>query len=120
MSAGVYNFTIEPGTNLSKKLIIKDSSNALVDLTGFIFAGQVRKNYNDQNKVAQFSFSIADQNTNKGEVTFSLTPNETSAFTYSDSPLENTFKYDIIMTTGVNQISRVIAGIITISPEVTR
>ena len=69
MSAGVYNIPkIEQGAKYELKLTLKDTLGALIDLTGATFDGQVRNSTSDGDVQATFSFTIANQVTNKGEV----------------------------------------------------
>lgn len=119
MSAGVYNFTLEQGASLRTKATLKDIDDNGVDLTGFTFSGHIRKNFLDQIKVAQFTFEIADQGTDTGSFYFILTPAQTAAIPNTNDT-EFPYYYDIEMTTGVDQVKRILSGVVTLSPQVTR
>lgn len=118
------NLLIEQGATFSRLLTIKDDLGALIDLTGYQFSGMVRKGCGDTAAVASFSFSIADQVTNKGEVTFSLTPTQTSAIPTPGNSAPNRknslYTFDIEMTRVDLVVIRLLQGTVEVSPEATK
>jgi len=122
MAAGKLNLLIEQGATFTRKLFFKDSSNAAIDLTGNAFAGQIRKSASDPTIIATFTCMITDAPA--GEVEISLTDSQTSAIPVkaSTSPeRESTeYAYDIERTISGGTKQRVLEGIASVSPEVTK
>lgn len=123
MSAGKADLLIEQGATFERKLVFKDDLGILLDLTGNVFSGQIRKKTDDPIILAQFSFVIANQITNKGEVTIKLTDAQTSAIPvspqkFADRKIDK-YTYDIERAFGL-QKNRVIEGFALISPEATK
>lgn len=109
------NLELKQGEDFIRLLTFKDENGALIDLTGFIFSGQIRPASNAP-LFASFSFDVKDQVTNKGEVEVSLAASITSAKTIGS---KLNYVYDIEMNTG-SVIERVMQGSILIDPEVTK
>lgn len=122
MAAAKYDFTIEQGATFTKTLTIKDSSAALVDLTGQTFRGQIRKVAGGVDLLATFTCVVSDQITNKGEVVISLTATDTSAIPITTQAKAvrklDVYAYDVERVTGSN-VDRILEGEVSISPEVT-
>ncbi|HND36774.1 MAG TPA: hypothetical protein PKZ49_09180 [Nitrosomonas sp.] len=119
MAAGKLNLTIEQGSTFTRLLTIK-SGGTPVNLSGYSFAGQVRRKHSDQKKLAEFTCAVGSPTSN-GQVTISLTATQTSAipFIYDDDGNLEVFYYDIEMTVG-STVDRILEGTVTLSPEVTR
>jgi hypothetical protein len=125
MAAISYDLYIEQGATFYKKLTFKDSTGALIDLTSFTFRGQIRKTISNATKVLDFTCTVLDQVTNKGELDMSLTATQTSeiALDAQDSPtrIPQDFCYDLEKVDNVSGfVERVLEGVCSISPEVTR
>jgi hypothetical protein len=123
MAAGTYNFTIEQGTTFERTITINDSLDAPIDLTGFTFRGEIRKKYSDSVSQASFTFTILDQVANTGQVKMTM-----SSFVTASIPVDKAdsaakkltqYCYDVEMDTGPT-VERIIEGIVSVSPEVTR
>jgi hypothetical protein len=116
------DLTIEQGATFKRVIKLYDSAGTAIDLTGKTFAGQLRKTYSELPSTA-FTFTLANQTTNPGEVEISLTAAQTRALKVN--PATNHYKcttpyaYDIEMTVG-SDVSRILEGTAHISPEVTR
>lgn len=123
MAAGKLDFLIEQGASFERTLTIKDSLDAPINLTGYVFSGQIRKKYSDATTVGSFVFTILDQVTNTGKVRVTMSPAATSAIPVDKAETaakRNTvYVYDIEMNTG-SKVERLLEGAATISPEVTR
>lgn len=103
------NLLIDQGTTYSVNLEVKDANNALVNLTGYSGAGQIRKQYTS-NSATAFSISVYSN----GTVTASLTANQTSNLT------SGRYVYDIELTNALSEVTRIVEGIVTVTPQVTR
>lgn len=103
------NLLIDQGTTYSVNLEVKDANNALVNLTGYSGAGQIRKQYTS-NSATAFSISVYSN----GTVTASLTANQTSNL------VSGRYVYDIELTNALSEVTRIVEGIVTVTPQVTR
>ncbi len=104
------NLFIDQGATYATKLNITDSNGAVVDLTGYTAAAQIRKHYTSSNAT---SFSVA-VTADTGAVVLSLSANATANLA------AGRYVYDVELTDGAGRISRIVEGIVTISPNVTR
>lgn len=103
------NLLIDQGSTYSVNLEVKDANNELVNLTGYSGAGQIRKQYTS-NSATAFSISVYSN----GTVTASLTANQTSNLT------SGRYVYDIELTNALSEVTRIVEGIVTVTPQVTR
>lgn len=103
------NLVIDQGSSFSTSIALTDNDGVALNLTGYTGAAQIRKHYTSSNAV---SFSVAI-NVNTSEVDLSLTAVQTAAMT------AGRYVYDVELTLG-SLVSRVIEGIVTVTPEVTR
>lgn len=123
MSAGNLDILIEQGASFELQMTLKDETGTPIDLTGHVFKGQVRKTYSDSTVLAEMSFVLADQGTDPGKVTASLTDTQTSALPVdaADGPDRPNFKYIYDIESGLaGKRYRWIQGAANISPEVTK
>lgn len=103
------NLFIDQGTTYSTKLKLADTDGNGVNLTGYSATGQIRKHYTSSNSVS-FTTSL----NSLGDVVLSLTANATA------NMAAGRYVYDIELTDTTGRISRIIEGIVTITPNVTR
>lgn len=103
------NLLIDQGSTYSVNLEVKDANNNLVNLTGYSGAGQIRKQYTS-NSATAFTVSVYSN----GTVTAALTANQTSSL------VSGRYVYDIELTNSIAEVTRIVEGIITVTPQVTR
>lgn len=103
------NLVIDQGATFSTDLTLTDENGDALNLVGYTANSQMRKWYTSTNSV---SFS-ASTNTDTGTVTLSLTANQTALLT------AGRYVYDVEISDGTT-ISRIVEGIVTVSPNVTR
>lgn len=103
------NLVIDQGATFSTDLTLTDENGDALNLIGYTANSQIRKWYTSTNSV---SFSTST-NTSTGTVTLSLTSNQTSALT------AGRYVYDVEISDGTT-ISRIVEGIVTVTPNVTR
>jgi hypothetical protein len=105
-------------------MIIKDSLGAEIDLTGHTFRGQVRKTVSNAEIQAAFSFVIADQITDTGKVTCTISATDTALIDTVPSPNAERkitkMAYDIESEDVSGIVNRWLQGIAEINPEATR
>ena len=105
------NLVIDQGTTFSTTLNLTDENGDILQLTGFYANSQIRKWYTSSNAV-NFVTSI---NTNSGTITLTLDANTTNSLA------AGRYVYDVEITeSSSNAVSRVVEGIVTVTPGVTR
>lgn len=118
-----YDISVKQGEDLYLVLELRDSSNALIDITGHVFSGQIRKTASDSAVVATFNFTVLDQVTNKGKVQVHLPHSVSSAIPLNSSlQAQRTLTimaYDIESLYS-GRVTRWLEGTVIFSPEVTR
>jgi hypothetical protein len=119
-----YEINIKQGATFRLMLTITDSNSQPIDLTSHVFRGQIRRLPQDTATEAVFSFVIADQVTNTGEVMAEISAADTAAINCVDSTRPErritTFCYDIESDDGSGIVNRWLEGVANISPEVTK
>lgn len=106
------NLIIEQGTDFSTTLTVSGTDGTATDLTGYTAAGQIRKNY-DSNTAINFTTSFGTPRSS-GELTISLGRTTTANME------SGRYVYDVEITNSANTRSRLVEGIVTITPEVTK
>lgn len=105
------NLVIDQGTTYSTTLNLTDDNGDALNLNGFVANSQIRKWYTSSVAVP-FAASI---NADVGTITLSLTSSQTNNL------VAGRYVYDVEITEiSTNAISRVVEGIVTVTPGVTR
>lgn len=105
------NLVIDQGTTFSVDLDLTDQTGDIMNLVGYTANSQMRKWYTSSN-ATPFSTSI---NASSGQITLSLSSNQTNSLT------AGRYVYDVELTeTNTGVISRVVEGIVTVTPQATR
>lgn len=104
------NITIDQGTSFATTIDVTDEDGNVVNLTGFTGAAQMRKHYTSTTYYA-FSVSIT---ADTGEVTLSMNANATN------NVAAGRYVYDCELTDASGTVSRLVEGIVTVTPGVTR
>lgn len=102
------NMVIDQGTTFNTEIVLTDESGNLLDLSAYTANAQIRKWYTSSNVVA---FSV---NVGSGVVYLNLPANTSAAMD------PGRYVYDVVVADGSNTITRVVEGIVTITPRVTR
>lgn len=101
------NLSIDQGSTFEVDVNITDENGDPLDITGYTSAGQIRKSYASSNAV-NFTTLLTS-----GNITLKLTANQTANIT------AGRYVYDVELTkAGV--VTRIIEGLVTVRPEVTR
>jgi hypothetical protein len=106
------NIVIDQGADFSTTITVTDDAGDAVDLTNYTASGQIRKHYTS-NTAYSFTASFAVPRSS-GQITLSLSRTVTSSME------AGRYVYDVEITSGANTRSRLVEGIATITPEVTR
>ncbi len=107
------NIIIDQGTDYSTTLTVKNDDGTATDLTGYTAAGQMRKHYSSANATATFSISF-DSNRTTGLLTVELAKSVTNNIT------AGRYVYDVEITSSGDKTTRLVEGIATVTPQVTR
>ncbi|OUU24375.1 MAG: hypothetical protein CBB97_11685 [Candidatus Endolissoclinum sp. TMED37] len=107
--ATIQNLLIDQGTTFTLTVDMTNLDGSTKDLTEYTVAAQLRKSYQSNTFTA---FTCSHNNTG-GEITMSLTAAQTTALK------PGRYVYDLEATSSEETL-RVIEGIVTITPEVTR
>jgi hypothetical protein len=105
------NILIDQGADFSTVLYVSDKNDVAMDVTGYSFSAQARKHYTSN---TSYSFTIAITDAESGEVTMSMGANTTANIA------GGRYVYDCEMTDISNTITRLVEGIMTVKPQVTR
>ena len=123
MAAGRYDTVIEQGATFTRTATWKDSAGVGINLTGYTVSGKLKRKVSDKVELASFTVTIANQGTFPGKFTFALSATQTALLPNSPSqsgdkqPLN--LYYDIEASlSGV--VTRLIEGILSLTPEVTK
>lgn len=111
------NLTVYQGADFRRALEFRDNSSTLMDLTGYVFRGQVRKSYSDAEPVMTFEFTLRDQTTSPGLVDMVLPAEESAAVNIAK---ETSYIYDLEMVDTNLITRRILEGSLRLFPEVTK
>jgi hypothetical protein len=109
--AATRDITIYQGDTYAHELRIKNSANAVINITSRVYTGQIRKKRNSDTIAATFTSSITDAA--NGVVILSLTPASTA------NVPAGTYVYDFQETNG-STVTTLITGTVTVIGEVSR
>ena len=110
--ATISNIFIDQGANFSTTVTIEDGNSSALDLTGYTALAQIRKTYQSTTATDFTSTFAADRTT--GLITISLTDTQTAALE------EGRYVYDLLITDLSGTKTRVVEGIVTVNPSVSR
>ena len=102
---------IDQGSTFATVVTVTDTDGSFVNLTGYTANSQIRKHATSAN--TQATFTITNGGTS-GQLTLGLDYANTAALT------AGRYVFDVEITPAANVRSRVIEGIVTVTPEVTR
>jgi hypothetical protein len=111
MAAAYQNLYLEQGTTFTTTITLDDVYGDVYDLTGLTAYSQIRKSYYSANATASFDTSI---NVLNGTITLDLDADTTSNIA------PGRYVFDTIIKDIHNNTTRVLEGIIDVSPMVTR
>jgi hypothetical protein len=104
------NLKVDQGSDFITSITLTDDDGDPLNLSGYTGAAQIRKYYTSTNAV---NFDV-DVVANTGEVVLSITSNTTNHI------VAGRYVYDVELTDSNGVVSRVLEGIVTITPGVTR
>jgi hypothetical protein len=106
---GTYNITLQRRADYSVLLQFKDSTDAVINLTGYTAYAQV---WNKDRSTKYADFSVAYTNRTNGQITISLTDAQTATFI-------DELRYDVLLEDGSGIREYYLEGVITVSQGYT-
>ena len=108
----ILNLQIDQGSTFSKQITVYQTDGTTIqNLTGYTIASQVRKNYTSTNFV---TINATNNDPTNGVIVMSLTATATAALK------AGRYVYDLQITAADSTVTRIIEGVITLRPEVTK
>lgn len=104
------NLVIDQGASFSADIDLVDSNDEIYDLTGYTVASQMRKNYTSS---AAVTFVCSTYGAN-GKIFLTLTSDTTSNIE------PGRYLYDVEITSPGGVKTRVVEGVVTVTPGITR
>ena len=109
--ATISNLFVDAGSDYSNIITVSATNGQALNLTGYTVASQMRKSYGS---TTVYSFAPSLYDALNGKVRLQL-----SASTSSSIPAGR-WLYDVEITSPSGTKTRVVEGIVTITPEITR
>ena len=109
--AGFAEIHIEQGANFTTTVTVNGSDGSPTNLTSYTGAAQIRKSYYS---TTANNFTVTISNAAAGELTMAMSAANTANLTPGRAV------YDLLITSPTNVKTRVVEGIVTILPSVTR
>ena len=110
--ASTYNISVDQGADFNTTVTLTDSNNSALDLDNYSVRAQIRKYYTSRS-ATDFTVAI-DSPASAGKTTLSLTA------TQSANIEPGRYVYDLEIESGTSVVTRVLEGIVTVFPGVTR
>jgi hypothetical protein len=104
------NIEIDQGSAFSTTITVTSNTGATANLTGYTANSLIKKHFSSLNTAATFTASVNGQ---LGQVTLSLTANQTSNI------VSGRYVYDVKISDPFDVPTRIVEGIATINPKVT-
>ena len=103
------NIVLDQGTTFTTEYTFTDEDDNPIDFTTYQGGSQMRKSYSSSTSYA-FTVGLG----NNGVITLSMNAATTSTIT------AGRYQYDVEVTSPSGVVSRLVEGIVTVTPEVTR
>lgn len=106
------NIIIDQGTDYTTTLTVTNDDGTPQNLDGFTAAAQMRKHYTS-NSAVSFLITFGSPRS-AGQLTLALNRIQTANIA------DGRYVYDVELTNSANSTSRLVEGIVTVTPQVTR
>ena len=110
--ATISNLFIDQGADFTTTVTINDSTGSALDLTNYTALAMMRKSYASTTATTFTSTFASDRTT--GQITISLSDTQTAALE------AGRYVYDLVITDASGTKTRVVEGIATVNPSVSR
>ena len=109
--AAFSEIVIEQGATFNTTINVEDTAGAAINLYGYTANSMMRKSYYSTSATTITSTVTGTAN---GEVTLTVSATNTAGLT------PGRYVYDVIITSPTSVVTRVVEGIVTVLPSVTR
>jgi hypothetical protein len=109
--ATISNLYIDAGSTYSNIITVSSANGQPLNLNGYTVASQMRKSY--QSSVF-YNFNASIYIANQGKVRLQLTGAQSEAIP------PGRYLYDVEITSPSGNITRVVEGIVTVNPQITK
>jgi|688.fasta_scaffold569328_2 hypothetical protein len=110
--AAYAELVLDQGTTFNTIITVTDdTTNLPVNVTNYIVSANIKKSYYSANNTSSFQTTINDAA--NGNISISMTASESALIK------SGRYLYDVKITSPGNVVTRVIEGIITITPRVS-
>ena len=109
--AGFAELTLEQGASFTTTVTVNGPDGSPTNLTSYTAAAQLRKSYYS---TTANNFTVTVSNAAAGELTMAMSAANTANLT------PGRYVYDLLITSPTNIKTRVVEGIVTLLPSVTR
>ncbi len=110
--ATISNLFVDQDADFTTTVTINDSTGSALDLTNYTALAMLRKSY-QSTSATTFTSAFVDPRTT-GQITISLTDVQTAALE------AGRYVYDLVITDASGTKTRVVEGIATVNPSVSR
>ena len=110
--ATISNLFVDQDADFTTTVTVNDSTGSALDLTNYTALGMIRKTYQSSTATTFTSAFVSPRTT--GQITISLTDTQTAALE------SGRYVYDLVITDASGNNTRVVEGIATVNPSVSR
>lgn len=111
--AGYVELLVDQGTTFQNIIYVTDdTTNASVNIYGYVVTSQMRRSYYSANISANITCTVS--NTSNGEIILTMPSSETANIK------AGRYVFDVKTVTSGGIVNRILEGTITILPQVTR
>ena len=110
--ATISNLFIDQDADFTTTVTVNDSNGTALDLTNYTALAMIRKTYQSSTATTFTSAFVSPRTT--GQITISLTDTQTAALE------QGRYVYDLVITDASGNKTRVVEGIATVTPSVSR
>lgn len=103
---------IDQGSTFYTEIQLQDDAGAPIALAGYTCASEIRKHYTSSNSIAFETVLLT--NSTFSAIVLKLDANTTNSIE------PGRYLYDVELTDSSNVVSRVVEGIVTVTPNITR
>lgn len=103
------NLVIDQGADFTTSVNLNDTDGNPINLSTYTSRAQLRKHYTSSNAV-----NFSTSGTSGGVLTLSLTADQTANI------ISGRYVYDVEVVDSSNVVSRIVEGVVTVTPNVTR
>ena len=110
MAASPLNLTVEQGTDFEITITVRNKNNVPLNLIGYSAFSEMKKHHSS---TTSYPFTVTFIDRQNGRIALSM------SHTATDALKEGRYVYDIILISPNNLRTRVIQGMVTVSPGVS-